>query len=73
MASAAFNRLAAAVATYVGIDVIVGKCEVWSRNGGEASPSISERGPDDVWRGNKPEENGLVVLGALLGRDRRIH
>ena len=68
-AAAAFKEVAGAVERHAGVQSHLGKLRAWCRGGGPAPADVAELGPK-VWRANLPDDlNGLVVLGAPLGRD----
>ena len=62
-----------AVATHCGIAPNLGKTRVIAASPGPDPPGIAELG-DDVWRGDKPPaQQGVVILGSLIGHPEFVH
>ena len=63
-----FDRSTQCIEARTGIRTHLGKLRVWGSGDPEPPPGIAELGAE-IWRGNRaPEEAGVVVLGAPIGR-----
>ena len=63
-----FDRSTQCIEARTGIRTHLGKLRVWGSGDPEPPPGIAELG-EEVWLGNRaPEEAGVVVLGAPIGR-----
>ena len=67
-AAAAFEEVAGRVEALAGVKSNYGKLRAWCRGGGPAPPDLADIS-EDAWTADLPDEqNGLVILGAPLGK-----